>query len=718
MVKKTVRQKQQTEENVGNYPPIINVPRDEFDNDMTYAIRREDIWSLENMVRKMPDIFNTEIRAYILEGSHTVYPIFFAAINNKLHSLKFMANHGANIDSSNINGYTPLFIASRNNHIEIVKYLLSAGADVNKVDTDGETPLYIASQNGHIEIVSLLVENRADINKATKSGYTPLYGAVTNGHLEIARFLIEHGADVNKYDIFPPIYQACTKGHLDIARLLIAHGVDVNKASVNAGKWVPLHAAAFKGYLEIVRALISAGADINKRAWDGASSLFFASRVGHLEIVKILIENGANINTETKNGISPLNEASSKGHFEIVRFLVEHGSTITPNIINNAATPEIKEYLNAKYYEGRPMWKGFTKGDFEKFNSIFDPENPSAMSNVSVCPVCLKYVERSEACNYMSHNCSTAGYYHSELYDKYKNTSGFINWCTICGRICKGHNHYPLTVPGAPVPSVIIGKSPFAPDCRVDGGGGVEEKIARFRAMREKATELQSEVNKMDNESAMNELVEDMWGAPSRRYERTAKRILNTKAFNIPLNAFPNNTVDAPNTTINKAPLGSFEAPEVLTGVENSITFNDSEPVIQFKHKNATGVMTAHQLLINKDSLLASLKASGDNQNRCFEPACNGYLWPEEIEQAFAHPLIAPSVTAEDKGKLAAYKERFYRNYVGGKRRVGGSTGDVFQSALNATCVVPPRPRGGRRLLRKTHKRRRGRKAGTRKTRH
>ena len=50
---------------------------------------------------------------------------------------------------------TPLFIAAQNGHIETVKLLVEAGANINKTAFNGATPLFIALQNGHTEITKL-----------------------------------------------------------------------------------------------------------------------------------------------------------------------------------------------------------------------------------------------------------------------------------------------------------------------------------------------------------------------------------------------------------------------------------------------------------------------------------------------------------------------------------------------------------------------------------
>ena len=107
---------------------------------------------------------------------------------------------------------------------------------------------------------------------------------------------------------------------------------------------------------------------------------------------------------------------------------------------------------------------------------------------------------------YMNHKCTEMPYYHAELYNKYKNSEGKISWCTICGRICVGHYHYPIVSVDAskPQPLIFGQPNPFENDCRLtNGGGGLPEKIARIRQLRETARELQADIDKLDHEEAM-----------------------------------------------------------------------------------------------------------------------------------------------------------------------------------------------------------------------
>ncbi|OUM57241.1 hypothetical protein PIROE2DRAFT_33019, partial [Piromyces sp. E2] len=56
----------------------------------------------------------------------------------------------------------------------IVKYIIDHGADINKENNDGETPLHFACTNGNENTVKYLVGHGANIDKEDEEGITPL----------------------------------------------------------------------------------------------------------------------------------------------------------------------------------------------------------------------------------------------------------------------------------------------------------------------------------------------------------------------------------------------------------------------------------------------------------------------------------------------------------------------------------------------------------------
>ena len=73
--------------------------------------------------------------------------------------------------------------------------LLLSGADLEASDVNGWTPLMRATFKGNTEIVKILVENGADVNAKNAYGYSVLFiGETLNKQPEIIKMLVKAGA--------------------------------------------------------------------------------------------------------------------------------------------------------------------------------------------------------------------------------------------------------------------------------------------------------------------------------------------------------------------------------------------------------------------------------------------------------------------------------------------------------------------------------------------
>lgn len=95
----------------------------------------------------------------------------------------------AHIDSQTRAGYSPLHVAAHFGHVNMVRFLLNHGADVNAVNSHGYTPLHQAAQQGHTLIVNLLLEHRASPNVVTNGGQTALSIAQKLGYISVVETL-------------------------------------------------------------------------------------------------------------------------------------------------------------------------------------------------------------------------------------------------------------------------------------------------------------------------------------------------------------------------------------------------------------------------------------------------------------------------------------------------------------------------------------------------
>jgi hypothetical protein len=351
---------------------------------------------------------------------------------------------------------------------------------------------------------------------------------------------------------------------------------------------------------------------------------------------------------------------------EPYRSLVEN---FTDTSVLEIPKARIKEFIKKINILAAAQWKGFTQSDIEKFDIIFEEQ----AAEYALCPVCLKYVERSEACMYMKHNCAdSGGFYHKELYAKFKNDEGYIGWCTICNRITKGHRHYelaPSSLKG--MPDLKPSGDPFEKDCsKTNHGGGLSEKLARFRRFREYALELQDEIGEKSEQEALEELVEETWNAPLRRERKLLKGIANTKKWNINTGRFKKNEVEANAANAANIPF-TGKLPTEARG-RNNIMMNDDVDILRFHHKQKDGSEEKHGITKEtlEDFLKDKTKNFGDESfGFCFMyPGCDARLHPAEIK---GH---VPAALYED------YRKKFNRKF----QRGGGG----FLKEADAVCVM------------------------------
>ena len=97
----------------------------------------------------------------------------------------------------------PLYRAAEQGDIDTVKYLIDKGADVNQRGGGGvlndSNALSAACSKGDIAIVKLLLERGAIVDAASGNmGWTPLSSAAWQGHTDIVNLLLDRGADINK----------------------------------------------------------------------------------------------------------------------------------------------------------------------------------------------------------------------------------------------------------------------------------------------------------------------------------------------------------------------------------------------------------------------------------------------------------------------------------------------------------------------------------------
>ena len=154
-------------------------------------------------------------------------PMLTAARCRQLDIVKYLVEHGANVNCKNYQGNTPLhFAAERELREDIVKYLIEQGADLNVVNKDGYTPFHFIILKGNLNNIKFCVEHGANINLPDKNGNTPLHMLILKKEyysFDIIKYLIQQGADLTteNNDENNPLELAIEKEKSEIAKYIL-----------------------------------------------------------------------------------------------------------------------------------------------------------------------------------------------------------------------------------------------------------------------------------------------------------------------------------------------------------------------------------------------------------------------------------------------------------------------------------------------------------------
>jgi tetratricopeptide (TPR) repeat protein len=116
-----------------------------------------------------------------------------------LRQIEELLDSGTGINASD-KGLTALMAASAFNHADIVKYLVDHGANVNSKDCDGVTALMYAAMHRNLDVLKILIDHGAELNAKDNFGNSVLYHALcktieNTNDFEVMHLLIQNGAE-------------------------------------------------------------------------------------------------------------------------------------------------------------------------------------------------------------------------------------------------------------------------------------------------------------------------------------------------------------------------------------------------------------------------------------------------------------------------------------------------------------------------------------------
>jgi len=142
---------------------------------------------------------------YIIIKSITMDPL--PAINGNIQVVKDIIESGTAINKPYGDHSTTLLHYASVDNLDMVKYLVEHGADINIHTLYNWSPLMCALSNSYFypdrqfEIIKYLIDHGAIVNYVINSGYndkTPLHKAAGGGDIRIVKYLLDHGADTKK----------------------------------------------------------------------------------------------------------------------------------------------------------------------------------------------------------------------------------------------------------------------------------------------------------------------------------------------------------------------------------------------------------------------------------------------------------------------------------------------------------------------------------------
>ncbi len=256
-------------------------------------------------------------------------PLMQACLNysGDISPISELLANGANVNARNIGGETALMRIMGQNKIPLVKFLLEHGAQVDEIAHNDRNNLILAMANGWREEAELLLNAGADPNFTHPADfYTPLMYAVKNGWADFAAQLLAKGADLESTTAEKQetaLTLAAQMGVSGACRFLLEKGANPNHQ--NRHGLTALFWASQNGNTQIVGDLLAKSANTELADETGQTPLMIAITTGHVEIVKLLLENGANASHVQKTGDwTPLHRAVDSENIELVRLLLQY----------------------------------------------------------------------------------------------------------------------------------------------------------------------------------------------------------------------------------------------------------------------------------------------------------------------------------------------------------------------------------------------------------
>ncbi len=306
--------------------------------------------------------------------------IHFALSNDLEDAVKLLLSKGANLTSTDEDGWNALHLAATTRSEANLKEIFNAwqkyGYDTNTKLPDGCTPLHIAlnAKNVSISAIKFLINGGCDIHAQSSSKRSAIQYALNNNIEDAVDIFLAKGVDITLTDELgwnALHYAAVSKSEANLKKILNVYqknGYDINAKSKSGLTpfLMALNSKASEASFSFVQLLIEAGADINAQTnlkqsamrlaldnnlegavdillskgvditltnelgWNALHCAVISKSEANLKkILNVYQKNGYDINARSLNGLTPLLLAiNSNAPLTFVQLLIEAGADI------------------------------------------------------------------------------------------------------------------------------------------------------------------------------------------------------------------------------------------------------------------------------------------------------------------------------------------------------------------------------------------------------
>ncbi|CAI2352760.1 unnamed protein product [Caenorhabditis sp. 36 PRJEB53466] len=302
-----------------------------------------DVVALCERCRENPELFrvfpkNVNIKEYLhlifneLRDNMTWKSVHISA---KIGLLEFFENLQQHKLEKNFNamaqpeGMSPLLIAIQNDQIETVKWMLEHGADINCMTADGANVLHVAATSSG-EMLKLLWDTKkcaTMLNKGDSNGNSPTYIALSNACILNCSTLRSFGGTINSSDAThaaTPVIGAMKRGKLDetsLKKILELKPDGLAEKEPATGNSV-IHCATSKKALILLMEKFREQTDPEARNSCQQTPLHVFVAKDELGLVMTICAYGVDKDAQDINGNTPLHCAVTRGNVEVARMLL------------------------------------------------------------------------------------------------------------------------------------------------------------------------------------------------------------------------------------------------------------------------------------------------------------------------------------------------------------------------------------------------------------